>query len=86
MRNDDLPIVETRAYVERVPDLAKDTQITCTVVSDSQVSYNGEVFSPNAAALKAIRSLGFTWSAVSGSEYWVFEDETLVARRDRLGI
>jgi len=63
---------------------AKDAAITCSVVGDGQVSYEDEVQSPSAAALKAIRKLGFRWAAVSGSEYWLYEDETLVARRERM--
>lgn len=67
-----------------VLQFAKDATVTCVVVADGQVSYEGEALSPSAAALKAIRKLGFRWAAVSGSEYWLYEDETLVARRERL--
>jgi len=63
---------------------AKDANISCTVVGDGQVNFEGEVLSPSAAALKAVRKLGFRWAAVSGSEYWLFEDETLVAGRERM--
>lgn len=83
-RRSRLKFSELNIPIGAVLTFARDTQITCSVVSDGQVSYQGEVLSPSAAALKAIRSLGFTWSAVSGSEYWMFDDETLVARRERI--
>ena len=69
-----------------VLSFAKDTSITCVVVGDGQVSYDGETLSSSASALKAIRKLGYNWSAVSGSDLWMYEDETLVARRERLEV
>jgi hypothetical protein len=62
----------------------KDPQITCEVVADGKVNYGGEHLSPSAAALAAAKALGYNWSAVSGSEYWMFNDETLSARRSRI--
>lgn len=63
---------------------SRDTTITCQVVSDGKVNFRGEVMSPSAAALKAIRELGYSWSSVSGSDFWLYEDETLSARRQRI--
>ena len=62
----------------------KDPAYTCAVVLDGKVSFESEVLSPSAAALKVIRKLGYQWAAVSGSDYWMYEDETLTARRLRL--
>jgi hypothetical protein len=31
----------------------------------------------------AVKSLGYNWSAVSGSDYWVYENEALATRRLR---
>jgi hypothetical protein len=39
--------------------------------------------SPSKAALIAVQNLGYKWAAVSGSDYWKYEDETLTARRLR---
>jgi hypothetical protein len=62
----------------------KNSELKCFVVSDGKVNYNGQVISPSAAALIAIKSLGYNWGAVSGSDYWEFDGETLTARRLRL--
>jgi hypothetical protein len=62
----------------------KDPAYTCEVVADGKVRYKGEILSPAAAALKAIRALGYEWSSISGSDYWMFEEETLTSRRLRL--
>ena len=40
--------------------------------------------SPSASALIAVKRLGYEWAAVSGSDYWEFEGETLTARRLRI--
>lgn len=59
----------------------KDANETCTVVADGKIDYCGQVMSPSAAALLVIRKLGYNWAAVSGSDYWEYEGETLTARR-----
>jgi hypothetical protein len=63
---------------------AKDVTITAQVVADGKVNFDGEVMSPSAAAKIAVKQLGYNWSAVSGSVFWMYADETLVARRLRL--
>lgn len=63
---------------------AKDPKITCVVVADGKVDYQGQTLSPSAAALIAVKSLGYNWAAVSGSDYWELDGETLTARRLRL--
>lgn len=63
---------------------AKDPQISCIVVADGKVDYQGRIISPSAAALQAVKAMGYNWSAVSGSDYWEYEGETLTARRLRL--
>ena len=62
----------------------KDSIVTCTVVADGRVQYEGQSLSPSGAALIALRKMGYQWSSVSGNDYWQFEDETLAARRLRL--
>lgn len=62
----------------------KDPAITCTVVADGKVQYETQILSPSAAALQVIRKLGYNWAAVSGSDYWEYEGETLTARRLRM--
>jgi hypothetical protein len=62
----------------------KDSNITCEVVSDGKVDFEGKVMSPSASALIAVKRLGYEWAAVSGSDYWEIEGETLTARRLRI--
>jgi hypothetical protein len=62
---------------------AKDENVICTIAGHGKVEFEGQIMSLSAAALIAVRRLGYNWSAVSGSDYWKFEDETLVARRLR---
>ena len=62
----------------------KDKSITCNVVTDGKVNFEGSVMSPSAAALIAVKRLGYDWAAVSGSDYWEYDGETLTARRLRI--
>jgi len=62
---------------------SKDELIQCKVVGDGRVDFEGKIMSPSAAALIVIHRMGYQWSAVSGSDYWIYEDETLAARRLR---
>jgi len=70
--------------VGAVLTFAKDSKVTSTVVADGRVNYEGQTLSPSASALLAVRKMGYQWAAVSGSDYWEFEGETLTARRLRL--
>jgi T5orf172 domain len=63
---------------------AKDENVICVVVADGKVEFQGQTMSPSAAALQAVKRLGYNWAAVSGSDYWEYEGETLTARRMRL--
>jgi hypothetical protein len=83
-RRSRLRFTELGIPVGAVLRFTKDPVYECTVVSDGKVSFESTVLSPSAAALKVIRHLGYQWSAVSGSDYWMYEDETLTARRLRL--
>lgn len=62
----------------------KDEAVTARIVADGKVEFENEVMSPSAAALILVKRLGYNWSAVSGSAFWQFEGETLMARRLRL--
>jgi len=63
---------------------SRDENMTATVLDDSQVMFDGERMSLSGAALKAVRALGYQWRAVSGSDVWMFEGETLDERRRRI--
>lgn len=62
----------------------KDQALTCTVVANGEVDFQNQVMSPSKAALLAIQRMGYKWAAVSGSDYWKYQDETLSARRLRM--
>lgn len=62
----------------------KDETATCTVADRTSVIYENTMMSLSQAALNVFHKLGYTWSAVSGPESWLFEGETLDARRKRL--
>jgi hypothetical protein len=83
-RRSRLRFSELNVPVGAVLIFTKDPAYTCTVVSDGRVRFESEVLSPSAAALRVVRRLGYQWAAVSGSDYWMYEDETLTARRLRL--
>lgn len=63
---------------------SRDETLTTTVVDGGKVNYQGETLSLSAAALKALHSLGYSTPAASGSEYWMFDGELLVERRNRM--
>ena len=39
--------------------------------------YHGEAMTLSGSALKAIHSLGYTWKAVAGPDFWQYQGETL---------
>lgn len=55
----------------------KDFSVTCTVIDNTRVHYQGADMSLSKAALAAVHSMGYTWKAVSGPEYWEYEGQTL---------
>jgi hypothetical protein len=63
---------------------ARDATVTATVTNDREIVFEGETTSLSAAALKAIRRLGYQWKTVAGPDFWLFEEETLTERRRRL--
>lgn len=72
-----IPVGSTLLFV-------KDSTITCIVVEDGKVEFRGQITSPSKAALSVVQEMGYNWSAVSGSDYWMYEDETLASRRLRM--
>ncbi|TAG00731.1 MAG: GIY-YIG nuclease family protein [Burkholderiales bacterium] len=63
---------------------SRDETVTAIVVDESRVEFKGERMSLSGAALLAIRNLGYQWRAVSGSDVWMVDGETLDERRRRL--
>lgn len=64
--------------------LSRDENIKAVVLEGNKISYQGEILSLSAAALKALQEMGYRSTSVSGSDYWMFEGELLDERRIRL--
>lgn len=58
----------------------KDSNIKCVVANDKQVKFRGKTMSLSAAAGRAIGGTG----KYSGPDFWMYNDETLNDRRDRM--
>lgn len=63
---------------------SRDESLTATVIAGNRVEYKTEAVSLSAAALDALRGLGYKTPSASGSEYWMFEGELLDERRRRM--
>jgi len=59
----------------------QNASMTCEVVDESNVRFNGEVMSVSRAAILANQANGFTATHINGTTYWLFEDETLSSIR-----
>jgi 8-oxo-dGTP pyrophosphatase MutT (NUDIX family) len=70
-------------FVEDSEDL-DEVPTHCIVTDNNKVIYAGEMLSLSAAALKVLQASGAKTKAVNGALYWIFEGETLAARRLRL--
>ena len=62
----------------------KDETETCTVIDNRNVLFHDTEQSLSQAALIVFHKLGYNWSAVSGPEAWMYDGETLHARRLRM--
>lgn len=61
--------------------LTKDESIISVVNSDSTVIFQDKEMSVSGSALLALQQLGYKWSAVAGTEYWLYAGETLLSLR-----
>lgn len=59
---------------------SKDPAVLCEVSGPKKVLFGGEQLSVSAAALKALRELGYDWRTVNGWAYWTFEGQLLADR------
>jgi len=62
----------------------KDPSITARVLDKHKLEFEGKTNSISASALEVLHRLGYKWSACSGTGFWVYEEETLWARRSRM--
>lgn len=61
-----------------------DDSITATVVDKKKIEFEGETTSTSAAALKLKNRAGYSWTRISGPQYWKYNDEILAERRIRM--
>ncbi len=61
-----------------------DHSVTCSVVDDQKVSFEGKVTTLSGAALEVSKRFGFDWKTIAGGGYWCFRGETLNDMRERL--
>lgn len=62
----------------------EDSSITCTVVNKTKVDFQGVEISLSEAALRALKLVGKNWKAAQGANFWMYEGESLIDRRERL--
>jgi len=67
-----------------VLQLTKNSEITAVVDGERTVLFNGESVALSAAALSALKSMGYDWKSAHGAAYWEFEGETIWDRGERL--
>jgi hypothetical protein len=64
-------------------ELIRSQNISCQVTSDSTVRFENEEMSVSKAALIALQKLGYNWTAVAGTEYWLYNGETILSLRNQ---
>jgi T5orf172 domain len=57
--------------------LSRKPSLTCTVVDDTKVEFEGAVMSISKAAALAMQKLGYKSESYSGYDYWMFDDKTI---------
>ena len=72
-----IPVGATLRFVQ-------DENIVCEVAADGKVLFEGETTSPSGAALKLMKRMGYNRYNLNGNTYWMYEGETLSARRFRM--
>ncbi|MEP2784966.1 MAG: GIY-YIG nuclease family protein [Pseudoruegeria sp.] len=61
-----------------------DDSVTCTVLDNQNVEFEGAKTSLSAAALSVQHSRGTYWKAVKGTAFWMHDGQTLKDLRDTL--
>ena len=58
--------------------------VVATVVEDNNIEFEGEIYSLSRAAKKILAREGRYYTSASGPMHWMFEEETLHDRRNRM--
>ncbi len=62
----------------------KDNNITAVVNGDRTLEFRGQTLSMSAAALLALKGMGYNWKSANGSAYWEIDGETVWDRWERI--
>lgn len=62
----------------------RDESITCKVISEGEVEYEGESYSLSGLADKLLRKMGYKWKSVQGPSFFKFNDYTLYELKKQL--
>ena len=63
---------------------SRNADIVATVASNNQIEFEGELTSLSASSVKLLRRQGSQATSLPGTEYWMYEGETLDERRRRI--
>ena len=63
---------------------ARDREVTCRIIDNKQVDFEGGLMSLSASASKVIHRMGYSWKQIAGPDYWEYDGEALSARRLRM--
>lgn len=63
---------------------AKGTGFTALVLDDTRIEFRGQATSLSASAAVILQELGYTSTSVAGTEYWLYEGQTLADRRRQI--
>jgi hypothetical protein len=63
---------------------AKDETITAMVVDDFRIDFENQITTTSASAKIILHRMGYRGPAYQGTLYWNYEQETLLARRQRM--
>lgn len=70
-----------RVPVGSVITFSKGVGFTAIVLDDRRIEFRGTVTSLSASALTIVHELGYTWKTIAGTDYWLYDGETLSERR-----
>jgi hypothetical protein len=60
----------------------KNEEKTCEVIDNNRVKYKDKIMSLSAAALKALKEVGYNWKSAQGAAHWLYKGKTLKERRE----
>ncbi|MBD0865756.1 MAG: GIY-YIG nuclease family protein [Rhodobacteraceae bacterium] len=63
---------------------ANNEEITAQVAKSNKVLFEGKEMSLSKSALILLHREGYTWPSVSGWRFWMFDNETILDRAERL--